>query len=235
MVAGSTGPDGMNTEARFPEPTDIEWANAYRLALPFAVGFEDVRFHPAFDEVIRYTSPANRIRSGTLPERYGVSGHSNIDEAILSPFTTLAESLFSDGSFGVCYLTKEKHVAIQEMADRISSIMIASRARYAEVEFVVVDMKVSGAFHDYYSDASADLLTPESDYHNIGRVLRTEESDGILFPNHSGEEPTPCLAVFNADTLSVNECSERVILTWREGQFIGYSFKTPMIALDESY
>lgn len=220
----------------FPSQTRVKWDHCYRLALPFAVGHKDVRFHPAFAEIINYTSPVNRILEGTLPKQYGVAGYSvDVEEAILSPFTTLADSLFSDGSFGVCYVARDEKVAIQEMADRLSSIMIASRARYSEVEFILVDMSVEGSFHDYYNGENAKLLRAETDRQNIGRILRTEESDGILFLNRSTENDTPCLAVFNAGCLKINSCTQRVILTWSEGRFIGYAFRSEMVPLDETY
>jgi hypothetical protein len=219
----------------YPKQTAVDWEHGYRLALPFAVGQSDVRFHPAFAEAINYTSPVQRIHNGSLPERYGVSGDTSIPEAVLSPFTTLSGSVFSDGSFGVCYVAKEERVAIQEMADRLSSIMIASQARYAEVEFVLVDMSVKGKFHDYYHGDNAKLLSPEDDRQNVGRILRTEESDGILFLNRSTENDTPCLAVFNASCIKINRCDQRVILTWSEGRFIGYAYRSDMVPLDETY
>lgn len=220
---------------KYPKQVAVEWEHGYRLALPFAVGQADVRFHPAFAEAINYTSPVQRILNGTLPERYGVSGDTNVPESILSPFTTLSSSLFSDGSFGVCYIAKEERVAIQEMADRLSSIMIASQARYAEVEFVLVDMSVKGKFHDYYHGENSKLLGPEVDAQNVGRILRTEESDGILFLNRSTVNDTACLAVFNANCIKINRCDQRVILTWSEGRFIGYAFRSDMVPLDDTY
>lgn len=219
----------------FPDQTEVIWEHCYRLALPFAVGYEDIRFHPAVEEAIRVTSPVQRIKEGTLPERYGVAGNSSISEAILSPFTVLAESMFSDGSFGVCYVARDKRVAIQEMADRLSSIMIASQSRYSEIEFSLVDLRVEGRFHDYYNDDNSKRLSEDVDRQNVGRVLRTEESDGILFLNRSTVNDTPCLAVFNAECLKLNRCDQRVILTWSEGRFMGYAFRSEMVPLDETY
>ena len=170
-----------------------------------------------------------------MPRRYGVAGNTDIEEAILSPFTTLSDSIFSDGSFGVCYVARDERTAIQEMADRLSSIMIASRAMHAEIEFILVDMSVEGLFHDFYSDDNANKITADTDTQNLGRILRTEESDGILFLNRSTENDTPCLAVFNAQCLKLNSCNQRVILTWSEGRFIGYSFRSEIVPLDDTY
>lgn len=220
---------------QYPSETDVTWDHCYRLALPFAVGEKDVRLHPAFAETINYTSPVKRIYDGSLPINYGVAGNGEIDESILSPFTVLADSLFSDGSFGVCYVSRDERVAVQEMADRLTSIMFASQARFVEIEFILVDMKVEGSFHDFYNGKNSKLLDEYTDYKNVGRILRTEESDGILFVNRSTEQDTPCLAVFNADCLKLNNCDRRVILTWSEGRFVGYAFRSEMIALDETY
>jgi len=219
----------------FPSQTPLTWTNCYRLALPFAVGKWSTRFHPVYETIINYTSPVHRIHGGTLPRHYGVAGDTNIDEAILSPFTTLSDSIFSDGSFGVCYVARDERTAIQEMADRLSSIMIASRTMHSEIEFILVDMNVEGLFHDFYSDDNAKRITADTDTQNLGRILRTEESDGILFLNRSTENDTPCLAVFNAQCLKINSCDQRVILTWSEGRFIGYSFRSEMVALDDTY
>jgi len=219
----------------YPPQTHVTWENCYRLALPFAVGHKDIRFQPALEQTINYTSPVHRLREGTLPERYGVAGNVGMSEAILSPFTTLSNSLFSDGSFGVCYVARDEKVAIQEMADRLSSIMIASQARYSEVEFILVDLRIEGYFHDYFNGDNSKLLNEDTDRQNVGRILRTEESDGVLFLNRSTANDTPCLAVFNAECLTLNRRDQRVILTWSEGRFIGYAFRSEMLPLDDTY
>lgn len=212
-------------EEQEPAQRHIKWTRCFRLAMPE----EDAIAGPPSDtisRIINYTSPRHRVSAGELPPGLGGSGARGVLGRAIGPaFFSLGESRFSDGSFGVCYVSNCERTAVLEAGARLEHLIGVSMRPFMSIELELFEMRVEGLFHDVTGGGYSRLMLRRSLEHSqaMGRTLRAAGSNGIIFPGPCMENPqAQCLAVFSAPTLKGSRSLGRIELGWRDGKLKGY-------------
>lgn len=223
----------MIDEFAVAETVPIRWPQCYRVSLPIHSGFrEELPFSETEREIVSYTDPVSRMSEGSLAPNYGVGGERTVDlpYPLASAFTTLDDSLFGDGGFGILYLIPSFDGAVQEFCDRVAPLYAATGCDTATVDLVVTEFSLEGEFFDYASEPNSELIGPDSDRQELGRLLRADvdrNADGMTFIAHMGGHELPAAAVFQANSISSVVSQQLVRVVYKEGRFVGFNCLSP--------
>lgn len=211
-----------------PETTSISWSQCYRVSIPAHAGIEHSGLSQTEQALIQYTDPVSRMHEGSLPPNYGVGGERTLDLAqpLASAFTTLDDSLFGDGGFGILYLTPSFDGAIQEFCDRVSPLYAVTDCEHASVDLVVSEFSLEGKFYDYLSDDNQGLIGPDTDRQELSRMLRADvdhNADGLVFLSFLGGHEIPAAGVFRASSVGQMASQTMIRALYQDGRFTGYN------------
>lgn len=230
----------MIEPTEIPQTTPISWPQCYRVSIPAHAGIDYIGLSQTEQELIQYTDPVSRMQEGSLPPNYGVGGERTLDlpQPLASAFTTLDDSLFGDGGFGILYLTPSFDGAIQEFCDRISPLYAVTDCEHAFVDLVVSEFSLAGEFYDYLSDDNQELIGPDTDRQELGRMLRADvdhNCDGLVFLSHVGGHEVPAAGVFRACSVGQLASQTMIRALYQDGRFTGYNIVSPFRVFSSEY
>ncbi len=220
--------------------TRLAWHPAYRV-IPSrfpAIGlFERVACAEDFDALYALEAMTNdRLRDevgeiSLVPaaERLFGPGSTCIMAAFTHP--NPQGSRFSDGSYGVFYCARTRDTAIAETRHHSARFMAATAEPPMRLQMRLYSVEARGQAVDLRKAARAEprIVDPD-DYaypQSIGRTLRTEGAQGILYPSvrHPGGQ---CLAAFR--TTLVKNCLHAAYLEYQwNGQGIDAVFEVSQV------
>ena len=87
--------------------------------------------------------------------------------------------VFSDGSFGVCIVTSTLEEAVELSVQRRTAFLAATGVPPTDVQMRVLNIDLSGTFHDLRGDAGKQFAT-ENERRNVGCYLRSSGSYGVI-------------------------------------------------------
>ena len=218
----------------------LKWNPAYRV-IPSrfpAVGlFERVARPEDFDALYALEAMTNdRIRDevgeiSLVPAEERLFGPGST--CIMAAFTHLNPlgSRFSDGRYGVFYCARKRDTAIAETRHHAAVFMAATQEPSMRLQMRLLSVAANGKVADLRTASQADprIVDPD-DYaypQSIGRTLRAEGAQGILYPSvrHPGGE---CLAAFR--TTLLKNCLHAAYLEYHwNGQGIDAVFEVNQV------
>ncbi|NQV21881.1 MAG: RES family NAD+ phosphorylase [Rhodospirillales bacterium] len=179
-----------------PPISGISWSNAYRIIrslYPPLDLFEDIADPSDWDLIISAemkTNPRVREQAGDIsliPVERRVSGTGAT--LVMAPFTHFSRdrpTRFSDGSFGIFYAGDRFEVALKETIFHYENFMRRTAEPASAEDFRELVGIIDHNFHDLRGEERfTDCLDPDS-YgvsQALGRRLRDEGSDGIVYPS----------------------------------------------------
>lgn len=222
----------MTEQTPIVDTASISWPQCYRVSLPIHAGIDEHPFSETQREIVGYTDPVTRMREGSLPPNYGVGGERTVDlpAPLASAFTTLDESLFGDGGFGILYLTPSFDAAVQEFCDRIAPLYAVTNCESTTVDLVVSEFSLEGEFFDYASQPNDELIGPDTDRQELGRMLRADvdhNADGMVFVSHMGGHEVTAAAVFRASAIGSMNSQQLIRVVYQDGRFTGFNRLSP--------
>lgn len=199
-----------------PRTTKIDWPRARRIIatrFPPIDLFEDIadpEDWPLIVEAEMKTNPRLSESIGQLdlvPAEHRVAGTGA--SLVMAPFTHVSTDWpgrFHDGTFGAFYTANRFETAVAETTFHRASIYRASKEKPGWfAQFRELIGRVRNRFHDIRDDAQfVTALNPNdySDSNALARRLRTEGSNGIVFPSVRDPEGE-CLAAFRPNAVSI--------------------------------
>lgn len=191
----------------------LNWKRAHRVIpsrFPAISLFERVASPADFDALYALEAMTNdRIRDevgdiSLVPAEERLYG--NGSSCIMAAFTHLNPqgSRFSDGSYGVFYCAHDRLTAIEETRHHQAKFMAATSEPPMRLQMRLYSVQARGEVVDLREASRADsgIVDPDDYSHaqGIGRKLRNEGEQGILYPSvrHAGGE---CLAALRTGIL----------------------------------
>lgn len=218
----------------------LKWTPAFRV-IPSrfpAVGlFERVARPEDFDALYALEAMTNdRLRDevgeiSLVPAAERLFGPGST--CIMAAFTHLNPhgSRFSDGSYGVFYCARKRDTAIAETRYHAALFMAATAEPPMRLQMRLYSVEAQGRVIDLRQASQAEprIVDPD-DYaypQSVGRTLRTEGAQGILYPSvrHPGGE---CLAALR--TTLLKNCLHTATLEYNwNGQGIDAVFEVNQV------
>ena len=218
----------------------LKWNPAWRVIpsrFPSVGLFERVARPEDFDALYALEAMTNdRIRDevgdiSLVPEAERLFGPGST--CIMAAFTHLNPqgSRFSDGSYGVFYCARKRDTAIAEIRHHAALFMQATAEPPMRLQMRLYSVEAKGQVADLREASRAEprIVDPD-DYaypQSIGRTLRAEGAQGILYPSvrHTGGE---CLAAFR--TTLLKNCLHAAYLEYNwNGQGIDAVFEVNQV------
>jgi hypothetical protein len=199
-----------------PPVSRVIWSRTHRIIrsrFPPIDLFEDIADPADWDAIASAetkTNPRVAESIGNLdlvpPERRVAGGGAS---RVMAPFvhaSTDRPSRFSDGSYGVYHAGDRYEVALFETIHHHARFMAATREQPGWTsDFQELVGAIDADLHDIRADAAyRDCLDPE-DYtaaQSLGRTLRRDGSDGIVYPSVRYAEGA-CFAAFWPDVVTI--------------------------------
>jgi len=205
-----------SSEPLGPEVRKVAWKQAWRVIAsryPPIDLFERVSDDPAvWDALIELealTNPRLRDEIGEIsliPTERRVTGPGA--SYVMASFTHVNPkgSRFSDGSYGVYYCAESLETAIEETIYHFEEAARDSSDPQRSEKMRVLVGSVDRTFHDVGSVAEADFQrimheTSYADSQPLGRRLRDEGSDGVVYPS-ARRKGGECVGAFWPDVVS---------------------------------